>query len=55
VYGYTSGFGMFVAMVSPWAEKGNLTAYLELEHGDLTTVRRLELVSLPLYQKIKHY
>jgi serine/threonine protein kinase len=46
VYGYTYGFGMFVAMVSPWAEKGSLTAYLQLENGTLTTVRQFEIVSL---------
>ncbi|OAX37488.1 kinase-like protein [Rhizopogon vinicolor AM-OR11-026] len=44
VYGYTYGFGMFVAMVSPWAEKGNLTVYLELENEALTTVRRFEIL-----------
>ncbi|OAX37489.1 WD40 repeat-like protein [Rhizopogon vinicolor AM-OR11-026] len=44
VYGYTSGFGKFVAMVNPWAEKGNLTAFLELENGALSTVRRFEIL-----------
>ncbi|KAJ8582914.1 kinase-like protein, partial [Rhizopogon salebrosus TDB-379] len=28
VYGYTFGFGPVMAIVSPWAENGNLTAYI---------------------------
>jgi serine/threonine protein kinase len=44
VYGYTYGFGLFMAIVSPWAENGNLTAYLEREHAHLTTVRRFQIL-----------
>ncbi|KAJ8581389.1 kinase-like protein [Rhizopogon salebrosus TDB-379] len=45
VYGYTFGFGPFMAIVSPWAENGNLTAYME--HADtatLTVVRRFQIL-----------
>ncbi|KAG1873606.1 kinase-like protein [Suillus subalutaceus] len=44
VYGFTSGFGPFIAIVSPWAENGNLTAYLEREHATLTLLRRFEIL-----------
>jgi serine/threonine protein kinase len=47
VYGYTHGFGPFIAIVSPWAENGNLTDYLEREGAALTLVRRFEIVSPP--------
>ncbi|KAG1797210.1 kinase-like domain-containing protein [Suillus subaureus] len=40
VYGYTYGFGPFLAIVSPWAENGNLSDYLELEGAALDLVRR---------------
>jgi serine/threonine protein kinase len=53
VYGYTSGFGPFMAIVSPWAENGNLTTYLEREDANLAVVRRLQIVSSPLYQPLK--
>ncbi|KAG1734995.1 kinase-like domain-containing protein, partial [Suillus lakei] len=43
VYGYTYGFGPFLAIVSPWAENGNLTAYLEREGATLTLVRRFQV------------
>lgn len=52
MYGYTYGFGKFAAIVSPWAEKGSLLAYLEVENAALTPVRRLEIVSLHSCQKI---
>ncbi|KAG1893441.1 kinase-like domain-containing protein [Suillus fuscotomentosus] len=45
VYGYTYGFGPFVAIVSPWAGNGNLTDYLELEGVALALVRRFEIKS----------
>ncbi|KAG1752440.1 kinase-like domain-containing protein [Suillus paluster] len=48
VYGYTSGFGPFIAIVSPWAENGNLTAYLERKGAILTLVRRFQIVVLML-------
>ncbi|KAG2123777.1 kinase-like domain-containing protein, partial [Suillus bovinus] len=36
VYGYTHNFGPFPAIVTPWAENGNLTVYLEREGAALT-------------------
>ncbi|KAG2156410.1 kinase-like domain-containing protein [Suillus clintonianus] len=44
VYGYTNGFGPFIALVSPWAENGNLSAYLERVGVDLTLVRRFQIL-----------
>ncbi|KAG2073653.1 kinase-like protein [Suillus decipiens] len=44
VFGYTYGFGPFLAIVSPWAENGNLTVYLERESAALTLVRRFQLL-----------
>ncbi|KAG1820905.1 kinase-like domain-containing protein [Suillus subaureus] len=44
VFGYTCGFGPFIAIVSPWADNGNLTVYLEREGADLTLVRRFQLL-----------
>ncbi|KAG0703881.1 kinase-like domain-containing protein, partial [Suillus ampliporus] len=44
VHGYTSGFGPFIALVSPWAENGNLTTYLECEEATLTLVRRFQIL-----------
>jgi len=45
VYGYTFGFGPFMAIVCPWAENGNLTAYLDHENtATLTVVRRFQIL-----------
>ncbi|KAG1750958.1 kinase-like domain-containing protein, partial [Suillus occidentalis] len=44
VYGYTHDFGPFLAIVSPWAENGNLLDYLEHEGAALTLVRRFEIL-----------
>ncbi|KAG2115777.1 kinase-like domain-containing protein [Suillus discolor] len=44
IYGYTRGFGPFIAMVSPWAENGNLTVYLEREGAAFTLVRRFQML-----------
>jgi serine/threonine protein kinase len=44
VYGYTYGFGPFLAIVSPWAENGNLSDYLELEGAALTLVKRFRIL-----------
>ncbi|KAG1811636.1 kinase-like domain-containing protein [Suillus variegatus] len=44
VFGYTHGFGPFPAIVSPWAENGNLTVYLEREGEALTLVQRFQLL-----------
>jgi hypothetical protein len=35
-----------MAIVSPWAENGNLTTYLEHEGKNLSVVRRFQIVSL---------
>ncbi|OAX32268.1 kinase-like protein, partial [Rhizopogon vinicolor AM-OR11-026] len=43
VHGYTSGFGPFMAIVSPWADNGNLTTYLESEDTSLTIIKRFQL------------
>ncbi|OAX38599.1 kinase-like protein [Rhizopogon vinicolor AM-OR11-026] len=51
VHGYTSGFGPFMAIVSPWAENGNLVDYLEREHANLPIIGRFRIVtrvSMPL-------
>ncbi|KAG2361620.1 kinase-like domain-containing protein [Suillus spraguei] len=53
VLGYTYGFGPFIAIVSPWAENGNLTVYLEHEGAALTLVRRFQLAS-PLFMYLVH-
>ncbi|KAG1718146.1 hypothetical protein EDB19DRAFT_1921217 [Suillus lakei] len=49
VHGYTYGFGTFIAIVSPWAENGNLTDYLEREGAALALVRRFQIASPSLY------
>jgi len=54
VYGYTRGFGLLVAIVCPWAKKGNLTMYLEDEGATLTFVRRFEVVSRLFYYMPTH-
>ncbi|KAG2142804.1 kinase-like domain-containing protein [Suillus bovinus] len=45
IYGYTHGFGPFPAIVSLWAENGNLTVYLERQGATLTLVRRFQLLT----------
>ncbi|OAX34915.1 kinase-like protein [Rhizopogon vinicolor AM-OR11-026] len=44
VYGYTYGFGRFMAIVSPWAENGNLMNYLERMGATITLVRRFQIL-----------
>ncbi|KAG2148894.1 kinase-like protein [Suillus clintonianus] len=44
VYGYTYGFGTFMAIVSPWAENGNLTTYLENENASISAIRRFQIL-----------
>ncbi|KAG2343706.1 kinase-like protein [Suillus weaverae] len=44
VFGYTYGFGPFLAIVSLWAENGNLSDYLEFEGMGLTLVRRFRIL-----------
>ncbi|KAG1788858.1 kinase-like domain-containing protein, partial [Suillus plorans] len=46
IYGYTHGFGLFPAIVTPWAENGNLFNYLEREGAALTLVRRFQLANI---------
>ncbi|KAJ8579904.1 kinase-like protein, partial [Rhizopogon salebrosus TDB-379] len=44
LYGCTNGFGPYPALVSPWAENGNLTSYLELKYGRLTMVDKFNIL-----------
>ncbi|KAG2119339.1 kinase-like domain-containing protein [Suillus clintonianus] len=44
VYGYTYGFGPIIALVSPWAENGNLMVYLEHVGANLTVIRRFQIL-----------
>ncbi|KAH0833897.1 kinase-like domain-containing protein [Lanmaoa asiatica] len=44
LFGTTSGFGPFPAMVCPWLENGTLTSYLERSNGDLEILQVLALV-----------
>ncbi|KAG2349256.1 kinase-like protein [Suillus weaverae] len=44
VYGYTYGFGPFIAIVCPWAENGDLTTYLAHKGETLTLVRRFQIL-----------
>jgi serine/threonine protein kinase len=47
IYGYTYyGFGPFPAIVSRWAERGNLSDYLRREDAALTLLRKFQIVSL---------
>ncbi|KAG1901446.1 kinase-like domain-containing protein, partial [Suillus fuscotomentosus] len=46
IYGYTYGFGPFPAIVSHWAERGNLSDYLKREGAALTLLRKFRIVSL---------
>jgi serine/threonine protein kinase len=46
VYGYAHGFGILMAIVSPWAENGNLTTYLKKKSVELDIIRRFQIVSL---------
>ncbi|KAF9219836.1 kinase-like protein [Gyrodon lividus] len=45
LFGTTTGFGRFPAMVCPWLENGPLTSYLERRDDSLTTVERLVLLA----------
>jgi len=54
VYGYTYGFGILVAIVSHWAENGNLMTYLENEDTTLNVVSRFHLVSIFSYTHASH-
>ncbi|KAG2156409.1 kinase-like domain-containing protein [Suillus clintonianus] len=45
VYGYTTGFGPFMAIVSLWAENGNLTTYLKCQGKALAVVERFRILN----------
>jgi serine/threonine protein kinase len=45
VYGYTYNFGPFPAIVSPWAENGNLTDYLKLKGTGLNLLERFHILT----------
>ncbi|KAF9233552.1 kinase-like domain-containing protein, partial [Melanogaster broomeanus] len=45
LFGTTTGFGQFPAMVCPWLENGTLMSYLERRNDELTTEQRLVLLS----------
>ncbi|OAX34914.1 WD40 repeat-like protein [Rhizopogon vinicolor AM-OR11-026] len=45
VYGYTYNFGLLMAIVSPWADYGNLTTYIDNEDAMLDAVRRFQLLT----------
>jgi hypothetical protein len=49
ICGYTRGFGLLIAIVSPWAENGNLTVYLERSGAALTFVKRFQMAFLVLH------
>ncbi|KAG1791900.1 kinase-like domain-containing protein [Suillus plorans] len=44
IYGYTYGFGPFPAIVSRWAERGNLSDYLKREGAALTLLRKFRIL-----------
>ncbi|KAG1858631.1 kinase-like domain-containing protein [Suillus tomentosus] len=44
IYGYTYGFGPFPAIVSRWAEEGNLSDYLKREGAALTLLRKFQIL-----------
>ncbi|KAG1814980.1 hypothetical protein EV424DRAFT_1121774 [Suillus variegatus] len=44
IYGYTYGFGPFPAIVSRWAEEGNLSDYLKREGVALTLLRKFRIL-----------
>ncbi|KAG2142805.1 kinase-like domain-containing protein [Suillus bovinus] len=44
IWGYAYGFGPLPAIVSIWAENGNLTAYLGRQGATLTLVQRFQLL-----------
>ncbi|KAF9233976.1 kinase-like domain-containing protein, partial [Melanogaster broomeanus] len=46
LFGTTTGFGQFPAMVCPWLENRALTSYLERWNDKLTTEQRLALVRI---------
>ncbi|KAF8834509.1 WD40 repeat-like protein [Paxillus ammoniavirescens] len=45
LFGTTTNFGRFPAMVCPWLENGSLTSYLERRHDALNPVERVSLIS----------
>ena len=53
LFGTTSGFGPFPAMVCPWLENGTLTSYLERYGADLEILRILTLVRMTAANVLK--
>lgn len=51
VYGHAYGFGPSVAILSPWAEGGDLAAVLKREGAALTLFRRFQTVCSPLHSR----
>ncbi|KAG1721988.1 kinase-like domain-containing protein [Suillus paluster] len=45
VLGITQGFGLLPAIVSPWMQKGSLTALLERDFQQLTLTRKLQILN----------
>ena len=53
LFGTTSGFGPFPAMVCPWLENGTLTSYLERYGADLEILWILTLVCMTAANVLK--
>ena len=53
LFGTTSGFGPFPAMVCPWLENGTLTSYLERCGAGLEILRILALVRMTVANVLK--
>ena len=54
LFGTTSGFGPFPAMVCPWLENGTLTSYLERCDANLKIRQLLELVRMTYVANYKY-
>ena len=54
LFGTTSGFGPFPAMVCPWLENGTLTSYLERSDANLKIRQLLELVRMTYVADYKY-
>ncbi|KAI6108078.1 kinase-like domain-containing protein [Pisolithus sp. B1] len=44
LFGITSGFGFYPAMVSPWAPNGALSQYLQLHHSTLPVAEKFQIL-----------
>ncbi|KAF8838777.1 kinase-like protein, partial [Paxillus ammoniavirescens] len=54
LFGLTTDFKQFPAMVCPWLENGSLTSYLERRNDTLTIMERLALVRILHSQCVVH-